>query len=67
MPASEAQKRAVRRWAKRNQTTRTVGFYADKEGDMELLAHLDAQPNKSEFIKRLIRNDINIPQNPQPN
>lgn len=67
MATSDAQIRASMRWNKRNQTTRTIGFYAGRNDDDALLAHLDAQPNKQEYIKRLIRNDMNIPQNPQQN
>lgn len=55
MPTSEAQKRASMRYDKMNMTARTVKF-SPREHD--LLEHLDKQPNKSGYLKELIRRDM---------
>lgn len=58
MQASEAQKRATAKWNSKNQIVRSFAFYPHRDGDMELLAHLDSQENKSEYIRQLIREDM---------
>lgn len=53
--ASDAQKRASAKYDKQNMTQRVVRF-SPREADM--LAHLDAQPNKAGYLKALIRADM---------
>lgn len=55
MPTSEAQKRASMRYDKANMTSRVVKF---SPRERELLEHLDKQPNKSGYLKELIRRDM---------
>lgn len=52
---SEAQKRASMKWDAANRKQRNISFYP---GDEAELAHLDAQPNKSEYVRSLIRADM---------
>ena len=52
---SEAQKRAVRKY--QAEKTQMRGFRFGP-GDADVLAHLDAQPNKSGYVKALIRADM---------
>ena len=53
---SDAQKRATERWrAKNKRTQRVIEFYAAHEAE---LAHLDAQPKKSEYVRGLIAQDM---------
>lgn len=53
--ATEAQRRASAKYDKANMVQRVVRF---SPHERDILAHLDAQPNKSGFIKRLIREDM---------
>ena len=52
---SDAQKRASAKYNKEKMTQRVVRF-SPREAD--LLAHLDAQPNRAGYIKALIRADM---------
>ena len=52
---SDAQKRASAKYDKENMTQRVVRF---SPRESELLAHLDAQPNKAGYLKALIRADM---------
>lgn len=52
---TEAQKRASKKYHKEKLVQRVVRF-SPREAD--LLAHLDAQPNKAGYIKALIRADM---------
>lgn len=52
MPDSEAKKR----WMKENKARLTVSIMRRTEAD--ILAKLEAQPQKAAYIKRLIREDI---------
>uniref|UniRef100_A0A7C9P5U8 Uncharacterized protein n=1 Tax=Muribaculaceae bacterium Z82 TaxID=2304548 RepID=A0A7C9P5U8_9BACT len=52
---SDAQKRASAKYDRQNMTQRVVRF-SPREADM--LAHLDAQPNKAGYLKALIRADM---------
>lgn len=52
---TEAQKRATKKYHKEKLVQRVVRF-SPLEAD--LLAHLDAQPNKAGYIKALIRADM---------
>lgn len=58
MATTAAQKKASAKWNSKNQVVRTLAFYPHKDDDMELLEHLDAQPNKGAYIKQLIREDM---------
>lgn len=53
---SEAQKRAKAKYDKEKMSQRSVIFSPNEK---DLLEHLDAQPNKSGYIKQLIRDDMN--------
>ena len=54
---TEAQKRAKENYNKRRgRKQRIVEFYETEHAD--ILAHLDAQPNKSAYIRELIRRDM---------
>lgn len=56
MAYSEAHKRADMKY-KRDKTTQfALRFYNATEGDM--IAHLQSQPNKQGYIKRLILEDM---------
>lgn len=52
---SEAQKRARAKYNREKMAQRVVRF-SPREAD--LLAHLDAQPNRAGYIKALIRSDM---------
>ena len=52
MATSESQKRATARYQKANTKMRSVRFYPSER---DILAWLDAQPNKQGYIKDLIR------------
>lgn len=53
--ATEAQKRASAKYDKANMVQRVVRF---SPHERDILAYLDAQPNKAGYIKRLIREDM---------
>lgn len=55
MATSEAQKRASAKYNKANIKQRVVNF---SPHELDLLEHLDAQPNKSGYIKQLIKADM---------
>lgn len=58
---SEAQRRAKDNYNKRKgRKQRIVEFYETEHAD--ILAHLDAQPNKSAYIRELIRRDMEASQ-----
>lgn len=52
---SDAQKRASAKYNKESMVQRVVRF---SPRELELLEHLDAQPNKAGYIKALIRADM---------
>lgn len=56
MPASDAQRKAIRKYNTAN--TRQVGFNFSLKYDADILAKLDSVPNKQGYIKDLIRADI---------
>lgn len=55
MAESEAQRRATLKYRKEKTKQLAMRFYPD---DMDLWNHLDKQPNKAAYIKRLIREDM---------
>lgn len=52
---SEARKRANAKYNREKTAQRVVRF---PPNERDLLAHLDTQPNKAGYIKRLIREDM---------
>ena len=52
---TEAQKRAINKYNKEKMVNRSIRFSPNEK---DLLAHLDVQPNKAGYIKRLIREDM---------
>lgn len=52
---SEAGKRAMRRYARK-----TVQFIVRlrKDADADVIARLESVPNKTEYVRRLVRKDI---------
>lgn len=56
MAYSEAHKRADVKYKKDKTTQFALRFYNATEGD--ILAHLQAQPNRQGYIKQLIREDM---------
>ena len=56
MAISEAQKRAQRKYNDTHQ--RQIKFAFSIQNDADILAQLDAIPNKQGYIKELIRADI---------
>lgn len=54
--STEAQKRASRNWTRKNIKQFVIGVRIDTEAD--LIEHLNAKPNKQQYIKELIRADM---------
>lgn len=55
--ASEAQRAACKRYYERNKkNTRVIVLRLLKDKDKDVIDALDAEPNKSEYLKRLVRN-----------
>ena len=52
---TDAQRKANRKYDSQNMVSRTIKFGPN---DADILAHLDEQPNKAGYIKRLIREDM---------
>lgn len=52
---SEAQKRANRKYARQSMVQRVVRF---SPNERDLLEHLDAQPNRAGYLKKLIKADM---------
>lgn len=55
MPTSDAQKRAVNKYNREKTHSFTMRFFPKDE---ELWHHLQSQPRKAEYVKRLIREDM---------
>lgn len=54
--ASEAMRRACKAYYHRTKDKkRVVALRFDREGDADVLAKLDAAPNKTEYVRMLIR------------
>lgn len=51
-----AQSEALKRYRKR--TVKHCGFDLNRNTDADLIAHLEEQPNRAEYLKRLIREDM---------
>lgn len=57
---SEAQKEACRRYyQKTKETCRVFAIRLNKEADADVIAALDAAPNKTDYIRSLVRGDNN--------
>lgn len=52
---SDAQKQAAAKYRKEKEVQRVVRFSPQ---EYDLLEHLDAQPNKMGYLKKLIREDM---------
>ena len=53
---TEAQKRAMRNYYLRNKAnTRVYMFRLNKERDADVIAALDAEQNKAEFLRKLVK------------
>lgn len=55
MAVSDAQRKADAKYKRERTTLRGIRFYP---ADAEVLAWLDAQPNKQGYVKELIRRDM---------
>lgn len=55
MAESEAQRRATLKYRREKTKQLAMRFYPD---DMELWEHLEKQPSKAAYVKRLIREDM---------
>lgn len=55
MAESEAQRRASAKYRKEHTKQLSMRFFPS---DMELWEHLEKQPKKADYIKRLIREDL---------
>lgn len=53
---TEAGKRAMRRYARK---TVQVIFRLRKDADADVIAMLQSVPNKTEYIRQLVRRDVN--------
>lgn len=56
MPMTEALKRAQKKYVQ--QQTFSVAFRVNRDLDADVIARLEAQENKTEYLKKLIRADI---------
>lgn len=58
--ATEAQRAACRRYYARTKLThKTVILRLNRDTDADVIAALDSQPNKAEYIRKLVRGDAN--------
>ena len=53
---SDAQKRAVAKYDAAN--TKSYLLKLNRKTDADIIAHLDQQPNKLAYLKKLIRDDM---------
>ena len=53
---TEARKRANRKWDTEN--TKVVSFKLMRQGDADIIAHVEKQPAKADYFRRLIHEDI---------
>lgn len=56
MPATEAKKRAIKKWMNKNVQFIKINF--NKTKDKEMIEWLESQPSKSAYIKKLIQEDM---------
>ena len=56
MKTSEAQKRAVAKYDATN--TKSFLLKLNKKTDADIIAHLEHQPNKLAYLKKLTRDDM---------
>lgn len=58
--ASEAQKRAFKRYYERTKNTHKVYmFRLGKENDADIIAKLDSVPSKVDYLRKIVREDCN--------
>ena len=55
-PYTEARKRANEKWNAAN--TKVLSFKMMCQSDADVIAHVEKQPHKAEYFRRLIREDI---------
>lgn len=60
MPQSEAQRKATNEYRKRNVRAFNLKFFP---ADRELLEWFESQPNKAQYLKDLIREDMKEKEN----
>lgn len=53
---TEARKRANRKWDAANM--KVISFKLLRDGDKDILEHIEKQPHKADYIRRLVREDI---------
>lgn len=59
MAATEAQKKACKRYYDKNKGNwKAVLLRFDKEKDKDVIAALDSTPNKTAYVRDLVRGDI---------
>ena len=46
------------RYSAENITKRVIDFNRNSDEDVKILNHLDAQPNKTQYVKGLIKKDM---------
>ena len=56
MKTSEAQERAVKKYDAAN--TKSFLLKLNRKTDADIIAHLQQQPNKVAYLKKLIRDDM---------
>lgn len=57
--ASEAQKLALKRYYKKTKDLhKVIILRLNKESDEDVIEKLDEQPNKTEYVRKLVRKDI---------
>lgn len=56
MPRTEAQKRARNKWQAK--AMRQIALRFNKENDADVLRKMDSVPNKTDYVRQLVREDI---------
>lgn len=56
MAMSEAQKRASAKWNAK--ALRQITLHFNKENDADVLRKMDSVPNKTDYVRQLVREDI---------
>ena len=56
MPRTEAQKRARNKWQAK--AMRQIALRFNRENDADVLRKMDSVPNKTDYVRQLVRDDI---------
>ena len=56
MPRTEAQKRARNKWQAK--AMRQIALRFNRENDADVLRKMDSVPNKTDYVRQLVREDI---------